>query len=312
MNKKFSFIFPGQGAQYVSMGKDFFDNFQAAKLTFEEANDILLEDFSKIIFDGPNDLLQKTINSQLAIFITSTAILRVIEENFTKLTPKIVAGLSLGEYSALFSSEKIAFSNALILIKKRALFMNETCERTKGSMAAVLGMSIDLFENVFKEISQDKNVFAANFNTDGQIVITGIDKEIEEISKLLKEKGAKRIIPINVSGAFHCPLMQEAKEKLAPIILATPMRETPIEIVMNATGKKASSIEEIKKLLIEQVTSPVRWQQSIKSIIVDKIDYFLEIGPSKTLTSMNKKNAPGIPTLSIEKVQDLSKIEKII
>jgi [acyl-carrier-protein] S-malonyltransferase len=318
MKKKLGFIFPGQGTQYIGMGKNFYENFTPAKLTFQEADDILTYKLSDIILNGPEDDLLKTTNSQLAIFVTSIAILRTLQEEYPKLIPAATAGLSLGEYSALFAADKISFSYALLLLKKRARFMHEASLENKGAMAAVLGMETKALQDIMEKISYDYSAYVANFNYPGQVVITGTLKGVQEATKILLQNGARKIIPLKVEGAFHSPLMKSAKENLSPFIKEVPLKETDIDLYMNVTGKITTSVEEIKQNLINQVTNSVLWEQTMENMIPN-VDCFVEIGPRKTLSNMLKKSKnqdlqdlDPKKSISIENINDISSIEKIL
>lgn len=300
--KKRSFLFPGQGAQYVGMGKDFSDAFAVAKETFQEADDILNLSLSKIIFEGPEDVLVQTKYSQAAIFVNSIAILRVIQEQMPDLVPFVCAGLSLGEYGALHASGKLSFKDTLLLLQKRALLMNEACEKVHGTMAVVLGLNESQVKNALQGI---QDVWVANYNCPGQIVISGTKDGVEKVEGVLKENGAKRVLPLSVSGAFHSGLMQSAKDSLAPYIIAAPIQETPIHLVMNAPGDFVNLASDIRKNLIAQVTSSVRWEQGIVAMNEKGVELYLEIGCGKTLSGMNRKIGVTGQTLSIEKVSDL-------
>lgn len=303
--KKRAFLFPGQGAQYPGMGKDFADAFAVAKQTFQEADDILNMSLSKIVFEGPEDVLVQTKYSQAAIFVNSMAIIRVLNKQIPDLVPFVCAGLSLGEYTALHASGKLSFKDTLTLLQKRALLMNEACEKVSGTMAAVLGMNGAQVETALQGIP---GVWVANYNCPGQIVISGTKEGVEKGSHALKENGAKRVLPLSVSGAFHSGLMQSAQEALAPYILASPLKETPIHLVMNAPGDFVSSIADIRKNLIAQVTASVRWAQGICAMNDRGVDLYLEIGCGKTLSGMNRKIGVTGQTLSIEKVSDLDQV----
>ena len=300
--KKIAFIFPGQGDQYVGMGKDFYDHFAVARETFQEADDILKESLSKIIFEGPESELTKTRNSQLAIFVTSVAILRVLQEQLPSLVPTVCSGLSLGEYTALWASGRLSFKDTLLLVRERARLMNEACERTAGTMAAVLGMEAVAIDAALKGASE---VWVANYNCPGQTVISGTKAGVENGSNLLKAAGAKRIIPLQVHGAFHSGLMQSAERGLAPFVESAPLIDTNVELVMNAPGNFISSIEEIRKYLVAQVTHSVRWEQGIAAIEKRGVDLYLEIGCGKTLSGLNKKIGVAVPTISVDKLADL-------
>ena len=323
MKKKLGFIFPGQGSQYIGMGLDFYKNFTPAKLTFQEADDILTYKLSDIIFNGPESDLLKTTNSQLAIFVVSIAILRTLQEEYPKLKPVATAGLSLGEYSALFASNKISFSYALLLLKKRAEFMHIACSENKGAMVAVLGMETKVLIKIMEKISHDTNAYIANYNYPGQVVITGTLEGVKGATKILLQNGARKIIPLKVEGAFHSPLMKSAKEKLSPFIKEAPLKETDIDLYMNVTGKITTSIEKIKQNLINQPTLSVLWEQTMINMN-QNVDCFVEIGPKRTLSNMLKKfknldlqdldssNLDFQKSVSIENINDISFIEKIL
>jgi len=297
--KKYALIFPGQGAQYPGMGKDFAEAFAVAKNTFEEADDILQENLSKTIFEGPETELTKTKNSQLGIFVVSAAILRSLPE----LKPAICSGLSLGEYTALWASGRLSFKETLLLVQKRALFMNEACESTKGTMAAVLG-TID----VDAAIQEIPDVWVANYNCPGQTVISGTQEGVEAASIALKNAGARRILPLQVHGAFHSGLMKRAQDSLAPYVTKAPIVDSDVDFVMNASGDFVSGIDEIKKLLTLQVTHSVRWEQGILAIEKKKVDLYIEIGCGKTLAGLNKKIGVLAPTVSAEKLTDIDEV----
>lgn len=303
--KKNAFIFPGQGSQYPGMGKDFFNKFLIVKETFEEADDILNFKISSIILNGPDTLLTETKNSQLGIYITSIAILRTIQKEFPYIIPGMTAGLSLGEYSALTASSRIKFKDCLPLVHLRGKYMNDACEKRDGTMAVVLGLEANAVEVFVKELHMPNDLFVANLNCPSQVVISGTKKGIEEASIFLKAKGAKRVLPLAVHGAFHSGLMQEAKDLLKPFIESTPLSDSPIRFAMNVPGNFVEDLLQIKNYLIDQVTSPVRWEASILEMRREGADRFIEIGPGKTLSAMVKRIDPLLPVISIEKVEDL-------
>lgn len=303
--KKIALIYPGQGAQYPGMGKDFADEFAIARETYEEADDILGRNLSKIIFEGPEKELTETKNSQTGIFVTSVALYRVLAKLYPSLKPAFCAGLSLGEYTAVSTSGRLSFPEALPLVQHRGQFMNDACEATVGTMAVILGLDADAVEEMVKDVNLPNDLWAANFNCPGQIVISGTLKGIEAGTAAAKERGAKRVLPLQVHGAFHSGLMRSAEERLAEYVQAAPLKDSPIELVMNVTGKGASSLTEIRENLIRQVTSPVRWEQSIQYMQEQGVDLFLEIGCGKTLAGFNRRIGVNVPTFSIEKVQDL-------
>lgn len=307
---KLAFIFPGQGAQYPGMAKDFYENYPIAKETFQEADDILGRNLSKIILEGPEDLLTETRNSQTGIFVACTAILRTLNHLFPNLKPSVCAGLSLGEYTALTAAGKLDFAPALQLVQKRGTFMNEACQNTQGTMAVVLGLSAEAVEKIVKEVNMPNDLWAANFNCPGQVVISGTLKGIEAGSHTAKAAGAKRVLPLQVHGAFHSGLMKSAEERLAPYVLEAPLKESVVELVMNVPGNFVKEMGQIRQFLIQQVTHPVRWEQGVRAMATHGVERFLEIGCGKTLSGFNKR-IEGVPTtLSIEKIADLEQLEK--
>ncbi len=310
-HKKITFLFPGQGAQYVGMGKDFAENYPRAKETFEEADDLLGRNLSKIIFEGATELLTETINSQPAIYVTSMAILRVLEEQFPDLKPTSCAGLSLGEYTALTASLRLPFASCLPLVQYRGECMNEACETTSGTMAAIFGLSAQELRELVKELNLPQDLWVANFNCPGQTVISGTLKGVEAGIEAAKAKGARRVIPLRVHGAFHSGLMALAEEKLAEKIAAVQINESSIGLTMNAFGGYVREVESLRRHLIEQVTHPVRWEECIRAIQNDT-DLFIEIGCGKTLTGINKQIGVTQPTLTVNKVSDLESLLEIL
>lgn len=305
---KIAFLFPGQGAQFVGMGKDFAEKYPSSRYLFEEANDLLNRNLSRTLWNGSEQELTETKNSQVAIYVTSMALLKVIEELFPKLKPTYAAGLSLGEYSALTASSKLPFKETLQLVDKRGFYMNEACETAKGTMAVVLGMDALAVEEMVKEMNLPHDLWAANFNCPGQVVISGTARGIEAGAEEAKKRGAKRVLPLDVHGAFHSGLMQLAEDRLKPEILHAPIQESSIALVMNYSGNRVDGVEEIKRQLIKQVTSPVRWEQGIRTLSKEGVDLFIEIGCGKTLAGMNKRTGTLAPTLSVEKIEDLEQL----
>jgi [acyl-carrier-protein] S-malonyltransferase len=306
--KKIAFIFPGQGAQYPGMAKDFFENFALAKETFEEADDLLHRNLSKIIFEGPEAVLTETKNSQTAIFVVSIAILNVIKKSYPHLIPTVCSGLSLGEYTALTASNRLDFATCLPLVQHRGQYMNEACEAHPGTMAVVLGLDAKAVEDIVKEVNLPNDLWAANFNCPGQIVISGTSKGIEVGSAAAKAKGAKRVLPLQVHGAFHSGLMKSAEVKLQDHVHAVNLKESQIEFVMNVPGDYVEDKAQIKTNLINQVTHSVRWEQGIRRMADQGIDLFIEIGCGKTLAGFNKRILPEAKTISVEKITDLDQL----
>ncbi len=305
MIKKWAFLFPGQGAQYSGMGKDFFEHFPVARQTFEEADDLLNRPFSKLIFEGSAEELVKTCHSQVAIYVTSVAIYRVIRQQFPDLAPSVCAGLSLGEYTALTVAEKIAFTDGLGLVSLRGAAMQEACEENNGSMQVVLGMTGDAVEALIAQLNPPHPVWVANLNCPGQVVIAGSLEALELASQALKDAGAKRVLPLEVSGAFHSGLMRSAQDKLRGRIAGAAFRESDIRVVLNTLGDFATSLPQMRQALIDQVVSPVRWEKGICKMVEHPIEAYLELGPGKTLSGMNKRIGVTAPTYNVEKVSDL-------
>lgn len=303
------FLFPGQGAQFPGMGKDFYESFPVARQTFEEADDILGWSIKDIVFNGPEELLTKTRNSQTGIYVASMAILRVLNDLFPELVPAVCSGLSLGEYTATTAAGYLDFAKGLPLVEHRGRYMNDACMNTKGTMAVVLGLSADEVEKIVADARLPDDLWAANFNCPGQVVISGTAKGIALGTGLLKEAGAKRVMPLQVHGAFHSGLMQSAKEQLKPYIADLKLQKPVAALVMNVVGDFVNVEEQIKYLLLEQVTSPVRWEQGIRAIEQKGVKLYVEIGPGKTLGGFNKRIGVQAPTLSIEKVEDIKTLE---
>lgn len=309
---KIAFIFPGQGAQYPGMGKDFVDTFAEARHTFEEADDTLGRKLSSIILEGPEASLTETRNSQTGIYVTSIALFRVLHNLFPVLQPHVCAGLSLGEYTAATVSGRLPFAECLPLVQYRGQFMNDACEKTKGTMAVVLGLDGDVVEAMVREVNMPQDLWAANFNCPGQVVISGTLKGVEAGSAAAKAKGAKRVLPLQVHGAFHSGLMASAEKQLAEYVLAAPLKDSSIGFVMNVPGDYTTGNDQIRENLIRQVTSPVRWEQGVRNMADSGVDLFVEIGCGKTLAGFNKRIGVSAPTVSIEKIEDLAVLEEAL
>ncbi|MES2199704.1 MAG: ACP S-malonyltransferase [Chlamydiota bacterium] len=308
---KICFLFPGQGSQYVGMGKDFYEKFEVAQKVFDKADEVLGKSFSQLLFEGPMEELTLTKNSQPAIYVMSFAIYQVFSELYPNVTPYACAGLSLGEYTALAASGRISFEEGLRLVAKRASLMQEACEISSGSMRVVLGSEESFVASVLSSL-QGKDVCIANINCPGQIVIAGTKVGLEEASLKLKEAGAKRILPLEVSGAFHSNLMLPAKEGLTPFLLEAHLKDTPVRFVMNTVGGFVEDLQKIRENLIDQVTEPVYWQKGIEEMEREGATHFIEMGCGKTLQGMNKRIGVKAPTCSIEKVEELANIEEFL
>lgn len=281
-----SLIFPGQGTQFPGMGKELYDSRTDIKEMMNSANDILGFDIINIMFNGTEEQLKQTKVAQPAIFIHSIAAAKINENARIEM----VAGHSLGEFSALVGNGVLSFDSGLKLVYERALSMQEACEENPSSMAAIIGLPDEVIENVCKEISTEKNlVVPANYNCPGQLVISGHTHAVEKACEILKEKGAKRTLVLPVHGAFHSPLMQTAQDRLAKAINNTKFNAPSVPIYQNVTTTPVKEIKEIKENLIKQLTMPVKWTQTIRNMIADDCTVFIETGPGKTLQGLIKK-----------------------
>lgn len=279
-----AYIFPGQGAQFTGMGKDLYDNSDIAKKRFQQANEILGFDITKIMFEGTADELKETKVTQPAIFLHSVILAEVLGDSFQ---PDMVAGHSLGEFSALVANKTLQFEDALKLVSKRARAMQKACEKQPSTMAAVLGLEDHIVEAVCADV--DGIVVAANYNCPGQLVISGEVKAVEEACERLKERGARRALLLPVGGAFHSPLMEPAREELAKAIENTPFATPMCPVYQNVSTFAVTDPEEIKKNLIFQLTAPVKWTQSVQNMISDGATKFTEVGPGNVLQGLVKK-----------------------
>lgn len=278
-----AYVFPGQGAQFTGMGKDLYESSPIAKELFDKANDILGFDITTIMFEGSAEQLKETKVTQPAVFLHSVILAKTIE-NFE---PEMVAGHSLGEFSALVANGTLAFEDALRLVSQRAMAMQKACEITPSTMAAVLGLDDAIVEQICNEI--DGIVVAANYNCPGQLVISGETGAVEQACEKLKEAGAKRALLLPVGGGFHSPMMEPARTELAAAIEATTFSQPTCPVYQNVPAAAVSDPEVIKKNLIVQLTAPVKWTQSIQQMIADGATSFTEVGPGKVLTGLIKK-----------------------
>lgn len=290
---KKAYIFPGQGSQFSGMGKDIYESNEKAKLLFEKANKILGFNITEIMFSGTDEDLRQTKVTQPAIFIHSLAIVETLKD----FKPDMVAGHSLGEFSALVANGCLSFADGLSLVHKRALAMQRACERQPGTMAAVLGLDDRTVEKICDSVT-DEIVVAANYNCPGQLVISGSVKGVEFACELLKAAGAKRALLLPVGGAFHSPLMQPAREELFAAIDKTEFKQPSCPVYQNFTAKAEQHPEKIKANLIAQLTAPVRWTQSVQNMVSDGATQFIEAGPGKVLQGLVKKIHPEAETLS--------------
>lgn len=284
---KLVFLFPGQASQYVGMGKDLYDNFSLAKNIFDRANEILEFDLTKICFEGPEDKLKQTDITQPAIFTHSVIIAQLLAEKV--IVPAMAAGHSLGEYSALVTAGAMQFEDALSVVKKRGELMQHAGEKRPGTMAAIIGLDSDAIEEICSLASSAGIVQPANFNSPQQIAISGSLKGIEKASQLAKEKGAKKVIPLVVGGAFHSPLMSSARDELKLALDKVEIKKAKIPVYANVSAKPVIEAAEIRELLYKQLTYPVRWVETIQNMIADGAEEFYEAGPGNVLSGLLKR-----------------------
>ncbi|MBL6448675.1 ACP S-malonyltransferase [Fulvivirga sp. 29W222] len=283
-----AYVFPGQGAQFPGMGKELYENNAKAKELFERANEILGFRITDIMFEGTADELKQTKVTQPAIFLHSV----ILAETTESFKPDMVAGHSLGEFSALVANKTLSFEDALKLVSQRAMAMQKACEMNPSTMAAVLALDDTKVEEICEGI--DEVVVPANYNCPGQLVISGTNKGIEVACERMKEAGAKRALPLPVGGAFHSPLMEPAREELAAAIRSTTFNKPICPVYQNVNAKPSMDVDEIKENLISQLTAPVKWTQSVQQMVEDGATKFVESGPGKVLQGLVKKIASGV------------------
>lgn len=302
---KIAFVFSGQGAQYTGMGKSFYDEFNISKEIFDRASKALDLDMKHLCFEE-NERLNITEYTQPAILTTSIAMLKAFEE--TGIKPDVVAGLSLGEYSALVANDALRFDDAVKIVKKRGKLMQDTVPVGVGAMAAIIGLDSKVIEEVSQNIKG--KVETANYNSPGQIVISGEDQAVKEAVEELKIKGAKRAIILNVSGPFHSTLLKPAGVELQKVLDEVTFNKMSVPYVSNVTARYVLDSEDIKPLLVRQVYSSVRWQQSVEKMISEGVDTFIEIGPGKTLRSFIKKIDRKKQVFNIEESKHIGEIKE--
>lgn len=292
-----AYVFPGQGAQFVGMGKELYDNSSSSKSLFQKANSILGFKITDIMFSGTDEDLRQTKVTQPAIFLHSVILAKSLGNNFK---PNMVAGHSLGEFSALVANNTLTFEEGLLLVSKRAMAMQKACEAEPSTMAAIIGLDDETVVKVCSSI--DEIVVPANYNCPGQLVISGSIKGIEMACEKLKEAGAKRALPLKVGGAFHSPLMEPARVELANAINDAKFNKPICPIYQNVNAQSVSEPDIIKQNLISQLTSPVRWTQIMENMIADGANSFIEVGPGKVLQGLVKKVKRDIEAMSAEEL----------
>ena len=300
--EKTAWIFPGQGAQKCGMGKDFYEQSKAAKEIFDQASELLGLDMAALCFEE-NDRLDQTEYTQAALVTTCLAMAGAVEDCLP--APDVTAGLSLGEYCAIAAAGGMQICDAVTTVRKRGIYMQNAVPDGEGAMSAVLGLSGEQIETAIAGL---EGVYIANYNCPGQIVITGYRQGVEKASEVLSQAGAKRVLPLKVSGPFHSPMMKEAGDKLEQVLQKTELTPLRIPYVTNVTAEYVRDIQETKKLLREQVASSVRWQQSMERMIADGVTTFVEIGPGKTLAGFLRKISRDVKVINIASWEDREKL----
>ncbi|ALV21092.1 MULTISPECIES: ACP S-malonyltransferase [Carnobacterium] len=301
---KIAFVYSGQGAQYYGMGKELYDEYEVVQNVFNTASAALEMDVASLCFEE-NELLNQTTYTQPAILTLSTAIDALLKEK--GIQPDVVAGLSLGEYSAFVKAEVLEFTAAVNLVKKRGQYMTDAVPLGEGAMSAVMGLDRETISEACQEASVLGVVSPANYNMPGQIAIAGIKAAVEKAGEILLEKGAKRVIPLQVSGPFHTELLLPAAQQLAKALKEVAIQDPALPIVSNTTAKVFSDKAEIADIMVKQVMSPVYWEDSVKTMIDLGVDIFIEVGPGKTLSSFIKKIDKTVLTLNVENKKSLEK-----
>lgn len=303
---KIAFIFPGQGAQACGMGQDFYEQTETGKRIFDKATELMGFSMPQLCFEE-NDRLDITEYTQAAMVTASIAMMRVLEENGIK--PDVAAGLSLGEYCALAAAGVMSDEDAIRTVRQRGILMQEAVPVGEGAMAAILALDASAIEEVTGAM---EGVWIANYNCPGQIVISGEKAAVEEACEKLKAAGAKRAVMLNVSGPFHSGMLADAGERLGEVLSQVELHEPQIPYVANVTAQYVKSAAEVKELLTRQVSSSVRWQQSVEAMIADGVDTFIEIGPGKTLAGFMRKISRDVKTLNVENLEDIGKVAEAL
>ena len=299
-----AYVFPGQGAQYPGMGKDLYNNYEQAREVFEQANRALGFDLAKLCFEGASEELVMTENCQPAILTVSIAAFKAFRQQNKKFNPKVMLGLSLGEYSALVAAGAVAFGDAVRLVRLRGQFMEEAARQFPGKMVSVMGVG----EKAAEEIAKEAGCEVANLNCPGQVVLSGSGESIEKAIEISKQKGAAKTVLLNVSGAFHSSLMSQAGQRLKEEISKISFFEPEFPVISNVNATPEVKPEEIKENLIDQVSCSTRWEESIRHVVSKKVNTFLEIGPGKVLKGLLKHIDPALLVYNIENSDDIKNL----
>lgn len=299
-----AFLFPGQGSQHAGMGKDLAENFPVARQVFEEANDALGVDLASLCFNGPEEDLKLTANTQPAILATSIAALRVLETEIG-IAPNCAAGHSLGEYSALVCAGALNFADAVRIVRQRGTFMQEAVPVGTGAMAAILGLDKETLERVCRDAALGQVVSPANFNSAGQVVIAGNTEAVDRAMNLAKEHGAKRALPLPVSAPFHCSLMIPAGERLADVLADIKVGDMTVPVITNVEATPNQDASRVCQLLVDQVSAPVLWEDTIACMINLEVERYIEIGPGKVLAGLVKRMAKDSTIQNVQNVSDI-------
>lgn len=299
--QKTALLFAGQGAQAMGMGKEFAEKFPAAKVLFDHANTALGYDLASVCFNGPESELTKTENAQPGIYLVSWVAFQLLKERVPNLEFHAAAGLSLGEFTALAAAGVVSFDDGLRVVRQRGRFMQEACEGTKGGMAAIIGLD----EATTREVCREAGVELANLNCPGQLVISGESWKITAACELAKARGAKKAIPLSVAGAYHSRLMASAQPKLHEALATIPLRSTDVPVISNVTAQPHGSTSEILTRLVEQVTSPVRWEESVRCLLSQGFTRFIELGPGSALSGFMKRIDKTVQILNVADLKSL-------
>jgi len=307
---KIAFIFPGQASQYPGMGKEFNDEFKVARLVFEEADQILGVSLSQLCFNDPEERLKLTENTQPALLTVSIAAFRVLSSKGVQ--PHFVAGHSLGEYSGLVAAESLSLSDALITVRSRGKYMQEAVPTGQGATAAILGLDQDRIQDLCREAAREEVLATANLNSPGQIVIAGTTAAVHRAMELARARGAKKTILLPVSAPFHCPLMQPAQDRLENDLAQIQFRDPTFPLINNVDAAEVSSSDQIRNSLIRQVSSPVRWTESVRLMIARGVGLFVEVGPGRVLSGLVRQIDKSVKTANVEDINSLNETLDVI